>query len=79
MHFGGMSVNGNTDLRRDYEPLLPGCFHIDSPWLVPQSVHRRRGRSSAASVADALDREIVFQGPDTVAAFIAEPIRAPAA
>jgi putrescine aminotransferase len=33
VHFGGMSVNGNTNFRRAYEPLLPGCFHVDTPWL----------------------------------------------
>ena len=33
VHFGGMSVNGNTNFRRPYEPLLPGCFHVDTPWL----------------------------------------------
>jgi adenosylmethionine-8-amino-7-oxononanoate aminotransferase len=32
-HFGGTSVNGNTGFRRAYEPLLPGCFHVDTPWL----------------------------------------------
>jgi putrescine aminotransferase len=33
VHFGGMSVNGNTNFRRPYEPLLPGCFHVDTPWV----------------------------------------------
>ena len=36
---------------------------------------RRTRRNSAASCAAQLEREIVFQGPDTVAAFIAEPIQ----
>ena len=43
VHFGGMSVNGNTNFRRAYEPLLPGCFHIDSPWLYRNAMTRYQG------------------------------------
>lgn len=79
VHFGGMSVNGNTNFRRPYEPLLPGCFHIDSPWLYRNPWTRDTGPEAEAELgrqtAAALEREIVFQGPDTVAAFIAEPIQ----
>lgn len=74
VHFGGMSVNGNTSFRRAYEPLLPGCFHIDTPWDYRNPYtddHMRLGEICA----ELLDREIRFQGPDTVAAFIAEPVQ----
>lgn len=74
VHFGGMSVNGNTSFRRAYEPLLPGCFHIDAPWDYRNPYtddHMRLGEICA----ELLDREIRFQGPDTVAAFIAEPVQ----
>jgi adenosylmethionine-8-amino-7-oxononanoate aminotransferase len=73
-HFGGMSVNGNTNFRRAYEPLLPGCFHVDSPWLYRNPYTDDPARL-AQICADQLDREIAFQGPDTVAAFIAEPVQ----
>ena len=74
VHFGGMSVNGNTNFRRAYEPLLPGCFHVDTPWLYrnPYSSDPQR---LGEICAELLDREIAFQGPDTVAAFIAEPVQ----
>jgi len=74
VHFGGMSVNGNTNFRRAYEPLLPGCFHIDSPWLY-RNAYTQDEAELGQVVAAQLEREIVFQGPDTVAAFIAEPIQ----
>ena len=32
VHFGGASVNGNPAFRAAYEPLLPGCFHVETPW-----------------------------------------------
>jgi putrescine aminotransferase len=74
VHFGGMSVNGNTNFRRPYEPLLPGCFHVDTPWTYrnPYSSDPNRLGEICAQL---LEREIVFQGPDTVAAFIAEPVQ----
>lgn len=79
VHFGGMSVNGNTNFRRNYEPLLPGCFHIDSPWLYRNAYVQGTSAEDEAAlgriVAAQLEREIIFQGPDTVAAFIAEPIQ----
>ncbi|MBL0147464.1 MAG: aminotransferase class III-fold pyridoxal phosphate-dependent enzyme [Ideonella sp.] len=74
VHFGGMSVNGNTNFRRNYEPLLPGCFHIDSPWLY-RNAYTQDEAELGRIVAQQLDREITFQGADTVAAFIAEPIQ----
>lgn len=72
--FGGMSVNGNTNFRRAYEPLLPGCFHIDTPWLY-HNPYSQDPQELGAMCAALLEREIVFQGPDTVAAFIAEPVQ----
>ena len=72
-HFGAASVNGNTPFRRNFEPLLPGCFHVDAPYLYRNNFtndHEELGRICAQQ----LESEIVFQGPDTVAAFIAEPV-----
>jgi putrescine aminotransferase len=74
VHFGGMSVNGNTPFRRAYEPLLPGCFHVDTPWLY-RNPYTQDAEELGRICAELLEREIIFQGPDTVAAFIAEPIQ----
>ena len=74
VHFGGMSVNGNTNFRRAYEPLLPGCFHVDTPWLY-RNPYTDDPIELGRICAGLLEREIQFQGADTVAAFIAEPIQ----
>lgn len=73
-HFGGASVNGNTMFRRAYEPLLPGCFHVDTPWLY-RNPYTQDADKLGQICAELLEREIIFQGPDTVAAFIAEPVQ----
>ena len=74
VHFGGASVNGNTVFRRNYEPLLPGCFHVETPWLY-RNPFTDDPEELAQMCAQMLEREILFQSPDTVAAFIAEPIQ----
>ena len=74
VHFGGMSVNGLSNIRRAYEPLMPGCFHVDTPWLY-HNPYTEDPVELAKICASLLDREIQFQGADTVAAFIAEPIQ----
>jgi putrescine---pyruvate transaminase len=73
-HFGGASVNGNNRFRRNYEPLLAGCYHLDSPWLY-RNAYTNDPTQLGEICAAQLDREIIFQGADTVAAFIAEPIQ----
>jgi adenosylmethionine-8-amino-7-oxononanoate aminotransferase len=74
VHFGGVSVNGNSNFRRPYEPLLPGCFHVDTPWTY-RNPFTEDPKELGKICATLLEREIVFQGADTVAAFIAEPIQ----
>ncbi len=73
-HFGAASINGNTVFRSNYEPLLPGCFHVDTPWLY-RNAYTEDPDELARICAGLLEREIQFQSPDTVAAFIAEPIQ----
>jgi putrescine---pyruvate transaminase len=74
VHFGGASVNGNMPFRRAYEPLLPGCFHVDTPWLY-RNPYTQDPEQLGRICAELLEREILFQSPDTVAAFIAEPVQ----
>lgn len=74
VHFGGASVNGNPPFRTSYEPLLPGCFHIDTPWTY-RNPYTEDPEALGRICAELLEREIQFQVPDTVAAFIAEPVQ----
>ncbi|HKJ00704.1 MAG TPA: aspartate aminotransferase family protein [bacterium] len=73
-HFGGASVNGNVNFRRNYEPLLAGCFQIPAPDLYRNPFDETDPARLAQLCAAALEDEIAFQGPDTVAAFIMEPV-----
>lgn len=73
-HFGGASVNGNANFRRNYEPLLPGCFQITAPYLYRNPFGETDPARLAQLCAAALEDEIAFQGADTIAAFIMEPV-----
>lgn len=75
VHFGGLSAGGNNAWKRAYEPLLPGFFQVDSPFLYRNTYgiddHEELGRMCLIN----LDAQIVAQGPDTVGAIIAEPVQ----
>lgn len=73
-HFGAASVNGNANFRRNYEPLLPGVFHIPAPWTYRNPFNETDPAKLAKLCAAALEDEIAFQGGDTIAAFIMEPV-----
>ena len=74
VHFGGMSATGTGAHRRVYEPLVPGFFHVETPYLYRNPWTKDHEELGAICAAE-LDRAIQFQGPDTVAAFIAEPVQ----
>lgn len=74
IHFGGTSISGGTYYKTAYEPLLPGCSQIDTPWLY-RNPYTDDPTALAHKIAELLEREILHQGPQTVAAFIAEPVQ----
>ena len=74
-HFGGASVNGNQRFRTAYEPLLPGCFHLPSPYGYRNPFNESDPAKLAQMIAQGMEDEIMFQDPSTVAAFIMEPIQ----
>ena len=73
-HWGGASVNGNNRFRINYEPLLPGCFHIPAPYPYRNPFDESDPARLAEKIAAAMVDEIEFQDPSTIAAFIMEPI-----
>lgn len=73
-HMGGASVNGNANFRTAYEPLLPGCFHIPAPYTYRNPFNETDPEKLAQLCAQALEDEIAFQGANTIAAMIMEPI-----
>lgn len=73
-HFGAASVTGGDRFRKGCEPALPGCYHIDSPWMYRNIFTEDDPVLLGQKCAEMLDRTITHLGPTTVAAFIAEPV-----
>lgn len=68
-----LSLSGRTEWRRLYSPMLLPVTHIDPPNAYRCRLCADRGGCTLAC-ADDLERAIVLEGPETVAAFFAEPI-----
>ena len=75
LHFGGMSACGGDAWRRSYEPLVPGFIVVESPNLYRRPFENMDDETLATTCATLLEREIQFQGADTIAALIAEPVQ----
>ncbi|WP_172291925.1 aminotransferase class III-fold pyridoxal phosphate-dependent enzyme [Pseudoruegeria sp. HB172150] len=73
-HTLAASVNGNSNFRTQYEPLMPGCFHIPAPYVYRNPFGESDPEKLAQLCLAALEDEIKFQGAETIAAFIMEPI-----
>lgn len=73
-HFAAASVNGNQKFRAAYEPMMPGCFHVPAPWTYRNPFDETDPERVAQLCVKALEAEIAFQGANTVAAFIMEPV-----
>ncbi len=73
---GAVSATGIPANRRMFEPLLPGFRHIPEPNCYRNDFGKGLSEEEISeAAADALRKAIEFEGPDTVAAFIAEPVQ----
>ena len=68
---GALSATGITPLREPFEPLMPGGVHVPNT----NTFRLARGMVSEADLAEAVAHKIEFEGPDTVAAVIMEPVQ----
>ncbi len=70
---GALSATGQMRRRNAFEPLVPGFFHARPPdcYRCPWG---QKIESCELECADEVEEIIRFQGPETVAAVIAEPI-----
>ena len=72
--FAAMCATGIKSYWPSFEPRIPGFSHIPSPdpyhYPMPED-----GSSQGIAAANELEKEILKQGPETVAMFIAEPVQ----
>jgi adenosylmethionine-8-amino-7-oxononanoate aminotransferase len=68
-----MSATGMAPYWKMFEPRVPGFLHIQAPYPY-RFQGARPGETVGQAAARELEEAILREGPDTVAAFIAEPI-----
>lgn len=68
-----MSATGIAGYWKMFEPRVPGFVHIDTCYPYRQQA-TQPGETPGQAAARALEESIVREDPDTVAAFIGEPI-----
>lgn len=70
---GALSATGQVSRRRAFEPLVPGFLHVNPPdrYRCP---HCQAAPACTLACADEIEAKVRYEGPDTVAAVIAEPI-----
>ena len=67
---GALAATGITGLRQPFEPFTPGGCHVPNT-----NVYRLAPGYGVETLADAIDARIRFEGPDTVAAVLLEPVQ----
>jgi len=68
--FGALSATGVTDYRTPFEPLPAGASHVPNT-----NMYRYPKDRDPLELAEAFRERIEFEGPDTVAAVIVEPVQ----
>jgi adenosylmethionine-8-amino-7-oxononanoate aminotransferase len=67
---GALSATGITSLRQPFEPLTPGGCHVPNT-----NTYRLRYGMRESDLAETIAERIEFEGPETVAAVILEPVQ----
>jgi adenosylmethionine-8-amino-7-oxononanoate aminotransferase len=67
---GALTATGLTPLRQPFEPLTPGGVHVPNT-----NSYRWKEDRDPLWAADAIEDAIEFEGPETVAAVILEPVQ----
>jgi adenosylmethionine-8-amino-7-oxononanoate aminotransferase len=67
---GALSATGITALRQPFEPLAPGGCHVPNT-----NTYRLKHGMTESDLVETIADRIEFEGPDTVAAVILEPVQ----
>ena len=72
---GALSITGIPDLRIPFEPLVPGAIKVPNTNFYRAEVFADDEVAFGRWAADEIERAILREGPDTVAAVFLEPVQ----
>ncbi|MGH3094895.1 MAG: aminotransferase class III-fold pyridoxal phosphate-dependent enzyme, partial [Streptosporangiales bacterium] len=72
---GALSITGLPDIKAPFEPLVPGALRIPNTNIYRARQHGDDPAAFGQWAADEIERTILAEGPDTVAAVYLEPVQ----
>ncbi|KUO17879.1 aspartate aminotransferase family protein [Streptomyces dysideae] len=72
---GALSITGLPALKAPFEPLVPGAHKVPNTNTYRAPIHGDDPEAFGRWAADQIEQQILFEGPDTVAAVFLEPVQ----
>ncbi|WP_322046444.1 aspartate aminotransferase family protein [Paraburkholderia sp. J67] len=72
--YGALSLNGMTNFRKTFEPLMPGVRHVSNTKRYRRPIEETEAQFTAFLLEE-IESLIVQEGPDTVAGIFVEPLQ----
>ncbi|MFC4494101.1 aspartate aminotransferase family protein [Streptomyces ovatisporus] len=72
---GALSITGLPALKAPFEPLVPGAHKVPNTNIYRAPVHGDDPEAFGRWAADQIEQQILFEGPETVAAVFLEPVQ----
>jgi len=72
---GALSITGLPGLKAPFEPLVPGAHKVPNTNIYRAPIHGDDPEAFGRWAADQIEQQILFEGPETVAAVFLEPVQ----
>ena len=72
---GALSITGLPPLKAPFEPLVPGTHKAPNTNIYRAPIHGDDPEAFGRWAADQIEQQILFEGPETVAAVFLEPVQ----
>jgi adenosylmethionine-8-amino-7-oxononanoate aminotransferase len=72
---GALSITGLPALKAPFEPLVPGAHKVPNTNIYRAPIHGDDPDAFGRWAADQIEQQILFEGPDTIAAVFLEPVQ----
>ncbi|MER5972084.1 aspartate aminotransferase family protein [Streptomyces sp. NPDC002055] len=72
---GALSITGLPALKAPFEPLVPGAHKVPNTNIYRAPIHGDDPEAFGRWTADQIEQQILFEGPETVAAVFLEPVQ----
>ncbi|AUH44777.1 aspartate aminotransferase family protein [Streptomyces sp. CMB-StM0423] len=72
---GALSITGLPGLKAPFEPLVPGAYKVANTNIYRAPLYGDDPEAFGRWAADQIEQQILFEGPETVAAVFLEPVQ----